>query len=118
MNVTLTDHAITRYAERVRPTLTRSAAERELRSLVDQGTLEAECSWHLGRDIDLDAYLILSDGIALGLLTGSAGIWRAVTTLTRSGASDDFRAKRNAWKASQRAAKRARKRQRRPRPPR
>lgn len=93
MRVYLSDHAIERYRERVRD-LPLERVGRELRSLADQGTLEAELPWKIGQgEAAPDAYLVISDGVALALRK-DGNHWLAVTTLVRDHYSPARRAAR------------------------
>lgn len=102
--VLITAHAIDRFQERVRPTLLRDRAEDELRNLTNRGELRATVEWHEG----YDAYLLLADGIALGLKHNGGGSypWTAVTVLVRAGLSPqqaerrrERRRKRRHWRS-------------------
>lgn len=78
--VYLSEHAIERFAERVRPTLTPDAARAELERLLPQAEPVAELDWHTDHVEDPpDRYLVISDGVALAVI-GKV----AVTVLTRA----------------------------------
>ena len=101
MTLHVSDHAVERFNERVRPTLDRPAAKRELLrlvSLAERSTVPPD--WHLKEEHDAD-YLHLSDGIACTVKG------RSVTTvLIRGSHSDLHRAERKRRKAKKRAEKR------------
>lgn len=102
MNVTLSKHATIRFNERVRPTLLPTAAERELRALTNQGTLQSYVPWR--DEGECDAYLLLADGVALTLKHNKSH-WIATSCLVRCGLSPE---KREARKRRRQARQNAR----------
>lgn len=103
MNVVLKRHAIERFQQRVRPTLTFGAAKVALEGLLQFAEPASEVPWtnaHMA-----DGYLILSDGVALVVRQASNGAVIAETCITRSGSSEEVRARRNKRKADQRQAR-------------
>ena len=102
----ISDHAITRYIERVKPAITRKQARVELE------TLAANAERKRGRDMpytfrnDRD-YLILSDGIYASIIASDRDDGHEFMTslLTRGGMSEEYRKKRNrkrSWKTRHR----------------
>lgn len=113
MKVFLTDHCIERYHERVRESAPRNVVARELQSLIHQGTLEATVPWS---SEPADAYLVISDGVALTLKRERAH-WIAVTAIARGGVPESVIEKRRKEKRERRrrrAAKRNHYRDHRP----
>ena len=104
MNVALTDHAIARYCERVKPALDPQQAEGELLALMEQGRVISEPAWRVDFP-STDCYLELCDGIVLALSRERKG-YIATTTLTRGGSSSSRREDRNKRKADRRRARR------------
>ena len=118
LSIVLTKHVLDRYIERVKPHLDRSRAEAELHALVGlAGTPNvAPPAWashcadraHLG---DAGLFLAISDGIVLALVpdvTRGVPVLLAVTLLTRTGMSSEYRARRRTAEANRRAARRTR----------
>lgn len=105
--VFLTDHAIRRYVERVRPGLPRSVAARELVYLLRAVAVMAEYppSW-VNPNPDAppaDEWLLIGDDVALPVVD------RAImTVLTKGGMSPKARASRNAEAAKRRKRRRQR----------
>ena len=88
-------HAIERYRDRVKPDLTFGEASAELRRLLRHATISSQRpSWISDKHEDA-TYAVLSDGIALVVLSDRYAAGVAVTCLTRAGVSDETRAKRN-----------------------
>lgn len=108
MRIDISNHAADRYVARVKPHLGRGTAKQEIARLLGFGEFSQSCSWHPNVD-GCDGYMVLSDGIALGLKRGRTK-WLAVTCLIRGEMAPEFRASRNHEKASRRRAKRARNR--------
>lgn len=107
MRIDISDHAVARYVDRVKPHFDRDIAKQELARLLGFGEFTHECPWHLNVD-GCDSYMVLSDGIALGLKRHHAQKWVAVTCLIRGEMAPEFRASRNHEKAKRRRDKRAR----------
>lgn len=97
--VTVTEHAIIRYRDRVKPALTvREARVDLLRMLVGCATVSAVCpSWKKGKQSRLrdktDEWWMLGDDIALAG-TYVHGVVVLHTTITRGGISDQAQADR------------------------
>lgn len=106
MRLGLTNHAVERYVERVKPTFDFSEARRELQRLCD---LAGEPSrerpdWHFLPEHATEAaefYLTLSDGICAAVKGTDV-----VTVLTRGGSSPAHRANKRERKRRQRARRR------------
>lgn len=100
MRTRLTDHCITRYHERVRPTLLRRQAMDELKALVESGTGEwsdTPPEWLFDRELEVDGYLTLADGIALVVVKGVA-----VTCVIRGCTNETVRKRKNERKRKRR----------------
>lgn len=66
MTFGVTDHAVNRYIERLRPALSFGAAKYELIGLIPQAQVATEGpDWDQTRVHDADAYLMLGDDVAL-----------------------------------------------------
>lgn len=104
--VRLTEHAIARYAERVKPTLTHGACKRELLALLrGAGDPVERLEWHRpGIGDRVDGYCVLSDGIALVLHRSGHRLY-AVTCIIRGQDSDEVRRAKNRRRANRRAAR-------------
>ena len=122
--LSITDHAVRRFRERVRPALDFDAAERELLRLInDYGDLtEGAPAWLDGAAVRAKAYLSIGDQIALPLradFDGSGGLV-AVTCVHRGGIDPAGRRRRAEERRRRRASKRGRRmgrrRDRRPSP--
>lgn len=110
MRIALTEHAIERYVERVKPHLELAEARAELERLADMCPGPSEPPAHLReRRDDADAFAEIAPGIWLVLLNG-----RALTCLTNAGLSEAARRNRNRRKAEHRRAKRQKQRPGRP----
>lgn len=80
----VTSHAVERYQERVKPTLTRTQANVELRALVEAaGEPTAQAPDWVHRPRRADAYLEVAPGVALTVQATSSGRQMIVTCLTR-----------------------------------
>jgi len=93
-DVTLSQHAIERFNERVRPTLDRLQAEEELRRLLPFAQEVRDLDWHVDiykYEAPPDYYLEISDGIALAVHGRTA-----VTCLIRNATSQRVRDKKSA----------------------
>lgn len=104
--IRVTDHAIERYVDRVKPCLTIDQAREEVRRLFETvvGFSKAPPYWHAqGRErTPFELYAMVGDGIAFGIKDGLA-----ITCLTRGGYSDEVREAQNTRKAAKRTVKRA-----------
>ena len=104
LEIQLTQHAIERFHERVRPSLTLSAAEDELARLVAFARVVSDPpSWHAERQRrTAAAYLVIGDLVLPAEpLVSEPEVLVAVTCIARGCVSDQARARRN--KARRRA---------------
>jgi hypothetical protein len=112
----LSPHACDRYVERIRPTLEREAAPRELARLVwEQGRVLADPpAWLADRQRaePADAYVLVGDELVLPVRVagGRFPIAVAVTCLDRSGISERARQRRNHRRRELSARRRERRR--------
>ena len=113
----LTQHAVARYRERVRPALDADQVRRELLALLElAGDPGPPPEWvHAAAD-PCHAYLELADGVALGLKANGRTRWDAVTVFVRGGEAESYRRhrarKRKQEKQRQRLRREAEKRSR------
>lgn len=111
MNILISKHAIYRYQTRCKPHLDEAGAKQELENLIalSDGKILSGLPWN-NTEPDSDRrpshYLILSDGIALGLLPKGDEEWMATTTLTRAGCSPEKRQRRKQRRVARRTRKR------------
>jgi hypothetical protein len=106
--VAVTDHAVARYRERVKPGLSLGDAEAELLHVLPFARLEAEMpGWHVAPlEQPVAAWAMLGDGIAFPLVHGSQpGVLVAVTCLTHGCRSEEALVVRRERKARRRAAR-------------
>jgi hypothetical protein len=106
--VAVTDHAVSRYQERVRPGLGLDAAEAELLAALPFARVQAERpEWRVAPvDHPVAAWAMLGDGIAFPLVRGSEpGLLVAVTCLTQGCRSEETLVRRRERKARRRAAR-------------
>lgn len=99
----LTEHAVERYAERVRPSLERPQVEAELRRVLPHASWGERPDWHYdggGLGAIADRWLLLGDGIAFAVQGRIA-----VTCITRSVRSEKARARSNAFKQQRRRSR-------------
>ena len=103
MRYQVSDHAIVRYQERVKPALTREQAKRELEALVGtaQGLGKEQSPWLTLSGAPVDAFLELSDGIIALVMDLTV-----ITVLIRGGSHESVRKARNERKARRRRARR------------
>lgn len=96
--IRLTEHAIERYHERVRPSLEVDQARREARWVLDYANvtpLRPDWWYEAPRgENELVAYAMVGDGIAFGLALRGAKYY-AITCCTRGGMGASARAARN-----------------------
>jgi hypothetical protein len=98
LEIHLTQHAIERFHERVRPCLTIAAAEEELARLVTMADVVSEPpTWHAERQRrTAAAYLVVGDLVLPAeRLVGQPDVLVAVTCIARGCLSDRARARRN-----------------------
>lgn len=95
IEIELTNHAIDRFHERVRPGLARASAEVELARLALFGAMVADPPpWYSPcEDHEASAYLVIGD-LVLPLRAGDDGVHVAVTCIARGGISPAARARR------------------------
>jgi hypothetical protein len=111
--VALSPHACDRYRERVRPTLARAAAKRDLERLIAaEGRIVPEPpAWLAERQRveDADAYVLVGDDLVLPVrVCGRFASAVAVTCLSRTGISELARQRRNRRRREMGARRRAR----------
>lgn len=100
----LTEHAVDRYQERVRPALSPEAAKADLLRLIAAcGRQGTPPEWAISNEYVTDWFLFIGDDVCLPIHKGSA-----VTCLTRGGLPELTRARRNERKQAQRRARRLR----------
>jgi hypothetical protein len=114
--IQLSNHAITRFHERVKPALSRGAAADELRELIKQGRLvEDDPRGPLPEDMpeddqamlrDADGWLIVSEGVWLPLIW--AGKTLMATTCIVPGISKKRRRKRTIARRTKKNSRRTR----------
>ena len=114
--IQLSNHAITRYHERVKPTLLRDAAEAELRTLIEQAKLvEDDPRGPLPEDVpeadqamlrEADCWLIVSEGVWLPLVWSGDDL--LATTCVIPGISKKRRRKRIIARRTEKNSKRTR----------
>lgn len=115
LEVIVSTHALDRYAQRVRPALTRDQASHDLERLIaTHGHLDTQPPPWL-RAAPGRAYLHLGDDVCLPL-AGAPGGWVAVTTAVRGSMPHEARQARNAANASRRWARTHQPRREGPRP--
>ena len=98
LEIRLTTHAVDRFHERVRPALTRAAAEDELARLVLFGSIFSEApAWFAIRQRQrAAAYLVIGDLVLPLEPVGTGGdAYSAVTCIARGGISETARFRRN-----------------------
>lgn len=106
MSIVISDHALKRYQERVKPTLGRDAASADLARLVaSAGEIVDELDWSPDELHPDTRYLVLAPGIALAVVDG-----HALTCLTNAGFSDQTRKAINLGNRRRRAAQRTKRR--------
>lgn len=109
MEVVLTDHAVERYRDRVRPMSEREAVEVELALILPLGEITAECPvWAVNDDEPCEQWLVPCPGIAFPLYPDRSGgsCLVATTCLTNRGLSEETRRNRNRENGARRAARR------------
>jgi hypothetical protein len=102
--VAVTDHAIARYRERVKPGLSFEQAERELLHVLGFAlVVEVTPAWAQGHGHDrLVGWAVLGDGIAFPLVRQPDGQVVAATCVTRGGCAEDEVERRRRGKAMRR----------------
>lgn len=114
MKIGLTEHAIKRYMERVKPALDFGRCRRELLALAEAGDFQVEDPLHRHTDdfegllrTDPDGYVELAPSIWGVIRIDGAGTWHVLTVICNRSCSPR-REKRNAAKAAMRAARQRR----------
>lgn len=98
----ISDHAVDRYVERVKPSLTRREAMRDLRRLARTiGTVTTQRPEWVGESCHVDGWLLLGEDIALPVIRTPRG-WLVKTTLARGVLAPGVRRSRNRFKAARR----------------
>src|SRR4051812_16625276 len=97
IDIVLSRHAVDRFHDRVRPSLSRDAAERELGRLVAFGDVVSEApEWHArGAARRAPWYVVIADVVLPLQPASTAGVYVATTCLARCAISDASRARRN-----------------------
>jgi hypothetical protein len=112
VKVVLTDHALERYEARVKPGISKEAAREEITALMQGQEIEPTPGFR--HKTDFEAFMTLSDGIALGLRPPrrmSKDIMLAVSVLVRGARSEgenNYRKTRKAKAKERREARRRR----------
>lgn len=102
MRLGVTDHAVKRYIERVKPAFDFPTAKAELLGFVNAIEVQPEPpSWVRMVEPDTDAFVHISEGIVAMVKRDSV-----TTVMTRGGHSDPVRAAINEEKRRKRAARR------------
>lgn len=96
----VTDHAITRYWERVKPALLRDQAKAELEALLVGAGPAGEAPGWVGYADPGDGYIEVADGIVAAVSDGCV-----TTVLTRGSVSPAHRAHRRAARRARRQAR-------------
>ena len=109
-SVVISDHAVARYQERVRPGLDEAAARAELERLRAVATVVREAPAWLHAADQASCYLLLGDDVVLPLLRRSGGGWVASTCVAKSTMTVQRRAAKTARRKSLGARGRARRR--------
>lgn len=97
----LTEHAVRRYNERVKPTLGLGACRRELEALLAGAEEVARPEWLHAHHPDTESYLELADGIVAGVQGGAVA-----TVLIRAETSPVYRRAKNEQRRKRRAVRR------------
>lgn len=105
VRIGLTDHAIQRYVERVKPQMLRRHAQAELERLVEMAGEPGPVPDWMRPKVPCQA-LVLSDGIAL-VIVSEDGRLTAATCMVRGTLSPEVRAAQKAAKRRRRAQRRA-----------
>jgi hypothetical protein len=93
--IQLTDHAVLRFHERVRPALTRGQARAELERLAPVVEIAEEPpAWYRGDGPRTQGYGLLGNDIAFPLMFNGR-VYYAVTCVVRGAVGDDERRERN-----------------------
>jgi hypothetical protein len=110
-HVEITNHAVNRYQERVKPTLDWGAAKRELTALTEIGEVVPSLPWLDSSAPDFAALIELSDGIAMAL-TRPDGVdgYIGTTVFIRGGVDEKTRAHRAEKNKRKRHRRRTKKR--------
>jgi hypothetical protein len=105
--IVLSDHAVERYQERVKPALDLQAAREDLERMLPLGTFQHDPPpWDRPFD-EADGWLLLGEGIVIPLSRNQdrrPGFW-AITVLSHREISPEKRRARNDHKARQRQAR-------------
>lgn len=109
--VVVSQHAATRYMERVKPALDFAAARTELERLVEMcPALVPEVDWLPGDDYGINVgYLEVAPGIACPVLRAEGGTLIATTCCTYGSLSEASRREANVAKREQRRRRRKKK---------
>lgn len=107
MRVAFTDHALRRYIERVRPTLSRTSAREELAAVLRLAEIREDFPPFRANSTEADGYAMLGEDVCFPCKRRSNG-WMALTCITSDTHSEWWRAKRNRRKAVLRHAKQTR----------
>ena len=109
-SVVISEHAVKRYCERVKPGLDEAAARNELERLRAAAAVAREPPAWLHAADQAPCYLLLGDDVALPLLRQSDGGWVASTCVAKSTLTVQRRAAKTARRKSLGARGRARRR--------
>ena len=102
----VSDHAVERYVDRVKPCLTPEQAREEMTRLLEHvcGFSDQPPVWHTSEE-PFEVYAIVTDGIAFGIKHGIA-----VTCITRGGVGEEVREYRNQRRRNRRGVTAAKRR--------
>ncbi len=109
-SVRISQHAVQRYRERIKPGLDEAAARSELERLRAVGTVVREPPTWLHAADHAPCYLLFGDDVALPLLRHSDGGWVASTCVPRSTLTSERRQAKTARRRSLAARARAQRR--------
>jgi hypothetical protein len=104
MRFIVTDHALDRFVERVRPSLGREQASDELWRLLERARVVGHPpGWYVpGGDADADRYVLLTPEIVLPGVQLPSGRIRLMSCICRGGIGAEARERRNARRARRR----------------
>lgn len=103
MRYRLTEHAVERYALRVKPALSRQVAASELKALVEAAELfDHPPCWKTESEVQSPYYAELAEGICAAVDRNGY----VITVLCRGGLSAEARKARNAYNARERRKRR------------
>jgi hypothetical protein len=113
VNIWVSDHAADRYVERVKPSLTRKQARREIEGLAKlAGEPQPYCRY-APEQMEFEAYLELAPGIAIALRPHDRDTMLVVTTIIQGSSTPGEVRRRREEKRKRKQKSRAQKRKER-----